>query len=60
MYTSVPRAGLGLVQGTSTLHIKLAPGNPGCSQRWLLAFWTFAPLMYCTTHPEDAPGILHY
>eukprot|EP00976_Prorocentrum_cordatum_P106540 1194472-Prorocentrum_minimum.AAC.3 len=28
----VPRAGLGLVQGTSTLHTEFAPGNPGCSQ----------------------------
>ena len=25
-----------------------------------LAFWTFVPLTYCTTHHEDAPGILHY
>eukprot|EP00976_Prorocentrum_cordatum_P078805 1183270-Prorocentrum_minimum.AAC.3 len=29
-----PRAGLGLVQGTSTLHTEFAPGNPGCSPRW--------------------------
>eukprot|EP00976_Prorocentrum_cordatum_P099371 1191809-Prorocentrum_minimum.AAC.1 len=46
------RTGLGLVHGTSTLHTELAPGNSGCSQRWLRAFWTFAPLMYCTTHLE--------
>ena len=32
--TPVPRAGLGLVQGTSTLHTELTPGNSGCSQRW--------------------------
>eukprot|EP00976_Prorocentrum_cordatum_P097786 1191135-Prorocentrum_minimum.AAC.1 len=25
-----PLKGLGLVQGTSTLHTELAPGNPGC------------------------------
>eukprot|EP00959_Pyramimonas_sp_CCMP1952_P370723 7764538-Pyramimonas_sp.AAC.1 len=24
------------------------------------AFWTFVPLTYCTTHLEEAPGILHY
>eukprot|EP00976_Prorocentrum_cordatum_P000085 1871-Prorocentrum_minimum.AAC.1 len=30
----VLRTGLGLVRGTSTLHTELAPGNPGCSQRW--------------------------
>ena len=24
------------------------------------AFWTFVPLAYCSTHLEDAPGILHY
>eukprot|EP00976_Prorocentrum_cordatum_P070232 1179841-Prorocentrum_minimum.AAC.2 len=24
------------------------------------AFWNFVPLTYCTTRPEDAPGILHY
>eukprot|EP00976_Prorocentrum_cordatum_P025566 519668-Prorocentrum_minimum.AAC.1 len=23
-------------------------------------FWTFVPFVYCTTHPEDAPGILHF
>eukprot|EP00959_Pyramimonas_sp_CCMP1952_P131648 2752623-Pyramimonas_sp.AAC.1 len=28
------RMGLGLVQGTRTLHTQLAPRNPGCSQRW--------------------------
>eukprot|EP00976_Prorocentrum_cordatum_P080949 1184182-Prorocentrum_minimum.AAC.1 len=27
--TPVPRAGLGLAQGTSMLHTELAPGNPG-------------------------------
>eukprot|EP00976_Prorocentrum_cordatum_P011157 224390-Prorocentrum_minimum.AAC.1 len=35
---------------TPKLKDELAPGNPGCSQRWLLAFWTFVPLVYCTTH----------
>eukprot|EP00976_Prorocentrum_cordatum_P062756 1176832-Prorocentrum_minimum.AAC.4 len=30
----MPRSGLGLVQATRTLHTELAPGNPGCSQRW--------------------------
>ena len=30
---TLSRTGLGLVQGTSTLHTELAPGNPGCSQR---------------------------
>ena len=30
--TPVPRAGLGLVLETSTLHTELAPGNTGCSQ----------------------------
>eukprot|EP00976_Prorocentrum_cordatum_P091591 1188588-Prorocentrum_minimum.AAC.2 len=29
-----PSDPLGLVQGTSTLHTELAPGNPRCSQRW--------------------------
>eukprot|EP00976_Prorocentrum_cordatum_P084094 1185516-Prorocentrum_minimum.AAC.1 len=24
------------------------------------AFWTFAPLVYCTTHLEDASGIRHF
>eukprot|EP00976_Prorocentrum_cordatum_P085637 1186179-Prorocentrum_minimum.AAC.6 len=32
--TPVSRTGLGLIQGTSTLHTELAPGNPGCSRRW--------------------------
>eukprot|EP00976_Prorocentrum_cordatum_P062483 1176731-Prorocentrum_minimum.AAC.2 len=32
--TPVPRVGLGLVQGTSTLHMELGPGYSGCSQRW--------------------------
>eukprot|EP00959_Pyramimonas_sp_CCMP1952_P166055 3470639-Pyramimonas_sp.AAC.1 len=32
--TPVLRTGLGLVQGTRALHAELAPGNPGCSQRW--------------------------
>eukprot|EP00976_Prorocentrum_cordatum_P055183 1113212-Prorocentrum_minimum.AAC.1 len=26
--------GLGLVRGTRASHTELAPGNPGCSQRW--------------------------
>eukprot|EP00976_Prorocentrum_cordatum_P049267 994303-Prorocentrum_minimum.AAC.1 len=30
----VLRKGLGFVQGTRALHTELAPGNPGCSQRW--------------------------
>eukprot|EP00976_Prorocentrum_cordatum_P085854 1186264-Prorocentrum_minimum.AAC.1 len=42
--------GVGFVQGTRTLHTELAPGNPGCSQRLKLAFWTFVPLMYCTRY----------
>eukprot|EP00959_Pyramimonas_sp_CCMP1952_P190064 3976289-Pyramimonas_sp.AAC.1 len=24
------------------------------------AFWTFVPLVYRTTHSEDAPGMLHF
>eukprot|EP00976_Prorocentrum_cordatum_P062146 1176599-Prorocentrum_minimum.AAC.1 len=24
------------------------------------AFWTFVPLMYCTTHLDGASGILHF
>eukprot|EP00976_Prorocentrum_cordatum_P049901 1006869-Prorocentrum_minimum.AAC.2 len=40
-YTQVPRTGLGFFQGTSTLHTELAPGSPGCSQRW--------------QHPLDVP-----
>eukprot|EP00959_Pyramimonas_sp_CCMP1952_P154444 3231144-Pyramimonas_sp.AAC.1 len=32
MYTGASCKGLGLVQGTSTLHTKLARGNCGCSQ----------------------------
>eukprot|EP00976_Prorocentrum_cordatum_P086455 1186514-Prorocentrum_minimum.AAC.2 len=53
--------GLGLVQETRTLRTELAPGNPGCSQRWeRRAFRTFVPLVYCTTRVEDASGILHF
>eukprot|EP00976_Prorocentrum_cordatum_P112626 1195568-Prorocentrum_minimum.AAC.1 len=35
-------------------------------QRWVVhnvgnaAFWTFVPLVYCTTHLEDAYGTLHF
>eukprot|EP00959_Pyramimonas_sp_CCMP1952_P352575 7386938-Pyramimonas_sp.AAC.1 len=39
---------------------------PGSWESWVfktlvaLAFWTFAPLMYCTAHLESASGILHF
>eukprot|EP00959_Pyramimonas_sp_CCMP1952_P197196 4123767-Pyramimonas_sp.AAC.1 len=33
--TPAPRTALGFVQGTRTLHTELAPGNPGCSRRFV-------------------------
>eukprot|EP00959_Pyramimonas_sp_CCMP1952_P283333 5923097-Pyramimonas_sp.AAC.1 len=50
LYTpATPPQHLGLVQGTSTLHTELAPGNPG-----RLDLTDKSPL-----HLEDASGILH-
>eukprot|EP00959_Pyramimonas_sp_CCMP1952_P058252 1216148-Pyramimonas_sp.AAC.1 len=52
--------------------IPIAPRDPrvahgACSwESWALAtlvtpaLWTFVPLVYCTTHLEDASGILHF
>eukprot|EP00976_Prorocentrum_cordatum_P114980 1195932-Prorocentrum_minimum.AAC.4 len=42
-------------QGTIPLMTTMDVHNVGNT-----AFWTLVPLVYCTTHPEDASGILHF
>eukprot|EP00959_Pyramimonas_sp_CCMP1952_P112505 2352293-Pyramimonas_sp.AAC.1 len=37
----------------------LAPGNPGCSQRWSLAFWAFVQCPSCSVqHVLKMPLVL--
>eukprot|EP00959_Pyramimonas_sp_CCMP1952_P443713 9289113-Pyramimonas_sp.AAC.1 len=54
-HRSVPRTGVGLVQGTSAVHTELAPENPGCTTTLVTSILTSLSSAAAVAHTALVP-----